>query len=142
MILVASIKFVESQDGEIIAKIISENSSKYKIEQMGFTLAMEYLKNVGIRTVKPDTHIMRICSWERLGLFSHGADEKKATQEFSVFCQTYNYNQIYIDNLIWIFGANEYGQICNSNPKFNICLLNDNGLCNYNLEKNDTLLID
>ncbi len=43
---------------------------------------MEYLKNVGIRTVKPDTHIMRICGQDRLGLFSTGADEDTA-QEIS-----------------------------------------------------------
>ena len=124
-------KFIESDDVEKIAIKISDNSSKYKIKQMGFTLAMEYLKNVGIRTVKPDTHIMRICGQDRLDLFSNSANERKVVQEFREFCDKYNYNQTYIDNLIWLFGAKEYGQICTRNPKCNICLLKKKGYCKY-----------
>jgi len=124
-------RFVESESAEAIAKQLSDSYSKYKIKQLGFTLALEYLKNVGIRTSKPDTHIMRICGHERLGFFQPEDNEEAATIKFQAICLKYGYNPTYIDNLIWLFGAKGYGEICNDFPKCYCCLLRENKMCNF-----------
>lgn len=124
-------KFVESNSAEAIAKVLSDNNSKYKIKQLGLTLATEYLKNVGIRTIKPDTHIMRICGHERLGFFSPNETEESAIIKFQKFCLEFSYNPIYIDNLLWTFCARGYGEICGDIPKCNLCLVREKKICNY-----------
>lgn len=38
-------------------------------------------------------------------------------------------NMTYLDNLLWIFCAVDYGNICGERPKCNLCNLKN--LCNY-----------
>lgn len=128
--------FVESNKVEVIAKFLSDINSKYKMKELGFVLAMEYLKNVGVRTIKPDTHIMRILGPERLGFFSQNETEESAVIKFQKFCLEFGYNQTYLDNLFWTFCAKGYGEICGKIPKCSYCLVRERYYCNYNRRMN------
>ena len=128
-------KFTTSKTGEEIAKQLSDYKSKYKLKQVGFALAMEYLKNVGIRGVKPDVHILRICGNERLSIFSDSLSPKEITLKFNEFAKSTEENVTYLDNLFWIFGAKDYANICSAKPKCFKCYLREN----CNLEKKDSI---
>jgi len=125
--------FVTSQSAEETAKILSDPKSSYKIKQLGFTLAMEYLRNVGIRGMKPDLHLLRICGHERLGLFPEKTKPEQAALLFNEFAKKAEANPVYLDNLFWIFGAQDYANICNAQPKCHLCSLRNK--CNYHLGK-------
>ena len=112
--------FVESKEPEKIAKELG-SGKKYKLKEIGFTLAMEYLKNVGIEVIKPDRHICRIIGPERLGLI-----EREPSPEDVYLClvqleKKTNHSAVFIDNLLWIFAAQDYGNICSKNPKCSEC---------------------
>ena len=114
--------FVTSDSPNVIAKSLS--SGEYKLKQMGTALTMEYLKNVGIDTIKPDIHIRRLFGKDRLGF----SDKILATEdetieivrqmsiETSLLCAE-------IDSIIWQFCATDYAEICSSNPHCDKCLL-------------------
>ena len=62
-----------------IAKLIS-TPSPYKLRYVGPALALEYLRNVGIRAGKPDVHVLRILGGERLGYIRGRPTEQEAVQ--------------------------------------------------------------
>lgn len=59
--------FVLSDTINNIAIKLSTSNSGYKLKQIGFALALEYLRNVGLDVGKQDLHIRRILSIKRLG---------------------------------------------------------------------------
>lgn len=120
--------FVIHKSLEEIVKLLSDGKSEYKIKQMGDALALEYLKSVGIRGMKPDVHILRICGPERLDIIT-AKDTQTQLEEFKNFAESVNVSETYLDNLIWIFGAKGYGEICTANPKCDKCELTN--YCNY-----------
>lgn len=120
--------FITSKPVEEIAECLSDAKSHYKLKQLGMALTMEYLKNVGLSGMKPDTHLLRICGPERLDIIQE-TNSKEQLQEFERFSKEAGVSTTYLDNLIWIFGANEYGEICSSSPKCYKCELTE--LCNY-----------
>jgi len=122
-------KFVSHKTGEEIATRLSDHKSPYKLKQIGFTLAMEYLRNVGVRGMKPDLHLLRICGSERLSIFPPRVSPEQATILFNEFSKQENMNPVYLDNLFWIFGAKDYANICSAKPKCNVCELVP--YCNY-----------
>lgn len=121
--------FVLSNNLEITAKAISDPKSEYKLRQVGFALAIEYLKNVGIDGIKPDRHLLRIGSHERLGLFEENMNQTEVSQRFREIAKQASVPIVYLDNLIFFFAAEGYGEICGAKPKCNNCLLTD--YCNY-----------
>lgn len=120
--------FVTSALPSEVVKLLSRPDSKYKIKQMGDALSLEYLKSVGIRGMKPDIHIKRICGPGRLDII-RSKDTKKQLDEFKKFADSVNVSETYLDNLIWIFGADGFGEICTENPKCERCELSK--FCNY-----------
>lgn len=123
--------FITKCEPEKIAKKLSDSNSPYKLKQIGSILAMEYLKNVGVIGMKPDVHICRICSPERLNIFSSINNLDKVAESFKKFARDAGYRVTYLDNLFWIFGAKDYGNICSSTPK---CIESNCQLkkyCNY-----------
>lgn len=108
---------------------MSDTKSTYKIKQLGFTLAMEYLRNVGIKGMKPDTHLIRICGSERLAIFPSDVSPEQAALLFNEFAKQVNLNPSYLDNLFWIFGAEDYANICSAKPRCDVCELKP--YCNY-----------
>lgn len=112
--------FVTADTPYNVAKEIS--SGKYKLQQVGFPLAMEYLRNVGIDTVKPDVHICRILGKERLALSQWNvAKEKEAADIIKNIAAKVNLTASEVDYIIWQFCANGYAEICTKNPKCEIC---------------------
>ena len=120
--------FVTHDSPSKVVKLLSKGDSKYKIKQMGDALALEYIKSVGIRGMKPDVHIKRICGSERLDIIPP-KDTQKQLDAFKNFAESVNVSETYLDNLIWIFGADGFGEICTENPKCNQCKLTI--YCNY-----------
>lgn len=119
---------VISNPPETVAKMLSNSSSDYKIQMLGPVLAMEYIKSVGIASVKPDLHIIRICGPERLDIIPSKNAEKQLIA-FREFAMQANISSTYLDNLIWIFGAKDFGEICSKKPKCDICELKE--YCNF-----------
>lgn len=121
-------EFVTHDSPAKVIKLLSKGDSEYKIKQMGDALALEYLKNVGIRGMKPDVHIERICGPGRLDIIpSKNTDQQ--LEEFKKFAEIVHTNETYLDNLFWIFGAKGYGEICTNVPKCHKCELKK--YCNY-----------
>lgn len=121
-------EFVTHDSPAKVVKLLSKGDSNYKIKQMGDALALEYLKSVGIRGMKPDVHIERICGPGRLDIIP-AKNTSKQLDEFKRFAEKVNVNETYLDNLFWIFGAKGYGEICTENPQCHKCGLKP--YCNY-----------
>lgn len=120
--------FITSDTPDEIATKLSK-AGPYKLKQVGYTLALEYLRNVGIRAGKPDIHIRRILSDERLGYFDNVPSEIQAYQFLDSLAHQAGCNPTYLDNLLWLFCAKNYGNICGARPRCSICGFVES--CNY-----------
>lgn len=114
--------FVTSDSPHKIAMELS-SGSQYKLKQVGYALALEYLRNVGIDAVKPDTHIIRILGHERLGLSEKVPTPNEAVEIVEEISKETGYSLSYIDAILWLFCAEGYGDICSNEPKCDICRL-------------------
>lgn len=122
--------FVTSGTPVEIADLLAK-SLKYKLRTFGFALAMEYLRNVGIDTAKPDTHIRRILGKNRLGYTSsETAGELEAIEIISAMSEETGYSAARIDAILWLFCANGYGMICGESPHCAQCRLRER-YCNH-----------
>lgn len=122
--------FLVSDEPIEIAKALSQYKSKYKIKQFGLTLAMEYLKNMGIMGMEPDVHVIRICGPERLAIFKR-KNMKIMMESFNELSQTTRMGMTRLDNLFYIFGAKDYGNVCTATPKCFECNCELIDCCNY-----------
>ncbi|KKM76060.1 hypothetical protein LCGC14_1383940 [marine sediment metagenome] len=125
---------------EDLVNQLTNPKSESKLKQIGNALIMEYFKNIGVRSMKPDTHLLRICGTKRLGILESVEDENtsnlsllmKAQKEFISFVgkisEKVPIDIVYYDNLFWLFGAKEYGEICQKDPNCKHCLLSNH--CN------------
>jgi endonuclease III len=133
---------------EIIKSFVGEN----KLSYMGVSLVCEYLKNVGVECVKPDTHIMRFLSRTRRGFLNKNEAyiSKKEELKETIWNDNDKFEAIDIiekmekisskkasdiDRIIWSYCAKEYGDICSKTPKCNKCLIR-NG-CNHDKKLGD-----
>ena len=121
--------FVASAAPDIIGRKLSDPTSRYKLRQVGYALAMEYLKNVGIAACKPDVHVRRILSGQRLGYFDGIPNEREAAELVQRLAGQAACNPIYLDNLLWLMCAQEYGEVCSSKPRCGICGFQS--VCNF-----------
>lgn len=105
---------------------------KYKLDQIGPPLAYEYLRNLGIKTIKPDRHIKRFTSIERMDII-HKQDKAMMDEEvvdaLMSIAEQIPCNPIYLDNLIWLLCAKDYGNVCSAKPRCDLCELSL--YCNY-----------
>ena len=122
-------RFVTSAEPDVIAKKLSSSSSIYKLKQVGYTLALEYLRNVGIRAGKPDTHIRRFLSSKRMAFVAGVPSEEEAYQLIARLASAAGCNPIYLDNLIWMLCAKDYANICGASPRCSVCGFADT--CSY-----------
>jgi endonuclease III len=104
-----------------------------KLDNIGFALAMEYLRNLGYTGAKPDVHINRICSEERLGLFDNKSSDVKKHQRLMEITTALNLNLTEVDYVLWLFAAKGYGDICQKEPQCSKCLLAEHKVCNRSL---------
>lgn len=94
------------------------------MKQVGYALAFEYLRNVGIDAAKPDTHIIRILSKERLGYSDGIPTNEQAIEIMESISKETGLSISYLDALLWNFCATGFGNICTKEPKCNLCILN------------------
>ncbi|OHC70211.1 MAG: hypothetical protein A3H93_19980 [Rhodocyclales bacterium RIFCSPLOWO2_02_FULL_63_24] len=113
-------EFVESADPDSIAKALSD-PGPYKLKQVGFALALEYLRNVGIRAAKPDSHILRVLSGQCLGYLSDRPKPIEASVLVAKLAKLSGSNPTYLDNLLWMLCAKNYGDICGEKPRCHDC---------------------
>jgi len=115
-----------------LALKLSDPKNPYKLINMGIALVCEYFKNIGIDIAKPDTHIKRMLGRNILGFSKNiEATDEEAIKYIKEIADKNNTSQIEVDALIWLYCAEEYGEICTKeNPKCNKCVIKD--YCNKN----------
>ena len=112
--------FVTRLKPNAISALLACKESPYALKQIGFALALEYLRNVGIDTTKPDVHIVRIL--QRLGLLAKCENsEKQAVEVIENLSKQTGYSIAHIDFLLWHFCSEGFGNVCSANPKCNKC---------------------
>ena len=112
--------YVQSDKPAVIAGELGQGR-RYKLKQVGFALAMEYLRNVGIDAVKPDVHICRIIGPKRLGWAAKEPNPKEAADILSKKAKEIGISAAYLDGLLWLFSAKGYGGICGARPDCSSC---------------------
>jgi len=99
----------------------------YKLQCVGMALALEYLRNVGIRAAKPDIHMRRIL--QRLGYVATYPGEEVAALLVDKLASEAECNTTYLDNLLWLMCSTGYGNVCNASPRCGLCAFS--GVCSY-----------
>ncbi len=99
-----------------------------KLRELGPTLVLEYLKNVGVRASKPDVHLLRILGPKRLGILPEAATPLEAFAAFRRFAAAAEKHEVELDNLVWLLGAEEYAARCGARPQCSDCALQT--MCN------------
>lgn len=124
--------YFTSKEAAYIVKEISSCDSRYKFADLGNALAWEFVRNMGIDGAKPDVHMKRFLGSARMG---HGyslspiATEEQVLRQVAMLADKLNYTQADIDEIIWLFCANDKGQICTSNPNCAECPISE--YCNF-----------
>lgn len=115
--------FIITHTPEELAAAFSDANSDYKLGMMGEALVWEYLRNVGIDGVKPDTHIRRFLAGNRMGKADMGspAPLKDVYEQVERLSERTGLLKAEIDNLIWSFCADGYGEICTAKPHCERC---------------------
>ena len=118
--------FVTSAPPHKIVAMLSDAKSSYKLKQMGEALAWEYIRNVGIDGCKPDTHMKRFLGNGRMGRSAGElASAEEVIEQVEVLAKETGLERCAIDNIIWSFCANGYGQICTATPHCEKCVVKD-----------------
>lgn len=121
----------DDQYSSIINKI-SDNNSDYKFRWFGKAIAAEYLRNIGVPDVKPDTHIRRFYSSSRMGDKNNQANEatiNQAIADITIAAQEAGLTRNEADNIVWSYCSEGFGEICTSNPKCGVCVISS--LCKH-----------
>ncbi|MDD3831640.1 MAG: hypothetical protein PHW00_03165 [Clostridia bacterium] len=113
----------------------------YKLKEMGIALVCEFLRNVGIDTIKPDRHICRIVDAKHLNLLSadlsiriskkkvlSDTDKIEILRELEKFSQDSDVKPYILDSLLWDYcasGKDNAGVCLKQHPKCEICVFKD-----------------
>lgn len=115
-------KFITHSSPVNIIKSLADSNSKYKLKYAGVAIICEYLRNVGIDIIKPDIHIKRISTNDRLNLVQ-GKSDYKFIDGFKQLSKKIGISQVKMDYLLWNYCAKGYGEICTATPKCNDCVI-------------------
>lgn len=122
--------FIFSGSPEEVVQKLSSKSSPYKLGMIGEALAWEYLRNVGIDGAKPDTHLRRFFGSDRMGNGKKSpATIKDVNEQVEKLSKQTGMTKVEIDNLIWSFCSDGYGEICTAKPHCEVCPIKV--YCNY-----------
>ena len=111
-------------------QIVKKAGSKFKLKMLGEALAWEYLRNVGIDGAKPDVHLCRFLSESRMGDGNHTpATTKEVYDSVLELSKATKLSMTAIDNYIWSYCADGYGEVCTSETHCSICEIRQH--CNY-----------
>src|SRR5436190_5083401 len=78
---------------------------------------------LGIRAGKPDVHVRRILSEKRLAYCTGDPSEEQAYRLVAQLARGASCNPTYLDNLLCLFCAQDYGNVCGAQPKCSLCAL-------------------
>ena len=107
---------------------------RYKLQEMGIPLVCEFLKNMGFELPKPDVHLRRFLSADRMGTgHSPMATEKEVFDQIQALSKASGEFIPHIDLIIWEYCATGYGQICGGRPQCAECSFHNksNKSCNH-----------
>lgn len=100
--------------------IQSLSAGKYKLKQMGVPLVSEYLRNVGMDIIKPDTHVKRILG--RLGYTKNNpATDSEAICACEEIAAEYEMRNIEVDAILWQYCADKFFEKCTKTPNCKGC---------------------
>lgn len=116
-------KFITHSTPSNIIKLLADSNSTYKLKYAGVALVCEYLRNVGMDIIKPDVHIKRIASSERLNLVT-AKNDYKIMDEFQELAKQIGISQVKMDYLLWNYCSKGYGEVCSATPKCDKCVIN------------------
>lgn len=114
--------FITHSTPSNIIKLLADSNSTYKLKYAGVALVCEYLRNVGMDIIKPDVHIKRIASAERLHLVT-AKNDYKIIDEFQELAQQIEISQVKMDYLLWNYCSKGYGEVCTATPKCDVCVI-------------------
>ena len=121
--------FITSKPADAIVQKLSKETSPYKMKMIGEALAWEYLRNVGIDAAKPDTHLRRFFGADRMGTGENSpATVSEVNEQVAELSDKTGLSKVEIDNLVWSFCADGYGEICTATPHCSNCPIS--GWCN------------
>ena len=128
--------FFKQKTAYEIVKTLTDYKSKYKLRNMGEVLCWEYLRNVGIDGAKPDVHLRRFLGSERMGKGNHMiATVPEVIDTVRRLSKESGLSMAAIDNIIWSFCSEQYGEICGAAPKCRECPVKNHceGRCGVSL---------
>ena len=118
--------FITSEPADVIVEKLSKRASSYKLKMLGEALAWEYLRNVGIDGAKPDTHLRRFLGADRMGTGNHSpATISEVNEQITMLSNQTGMSKVEVDNLIWSFCADGFGEICTATPHCQDCPIAD-----------------
>lgn len=116
--------FVTSAPAQHIVAQLSSGKSKYKLAMLGEALVWEYIRNVGIDGCKPDTHLRRFLGSERMGTSTGAiATIDETIHQIELLSAESGLPLSAIDNIIWSFCADGFGEICTATPHCSSCVI-------------------
>ena len=118
--------FIISEPTDVIVERLSKASSPYKLKMLGEALVWEYLRNVGIDGAKPDSHLRRFLGADRMGTGDHSpATISEVNEQVAKLSVQTGMSKVEVDNLIWSFCADGFGEICTATPHCQDCPIRD-----------------
>lgn len=122
--------FVGHAPASDIVQKLSKAGSIYKLRMIGEALAWEYLRNMGIDAAKPERHLRRFLSADRMGTGTEiPATVNDVNEQINSLAEETGLMKSEIDNLIWEFCAEGYGEICTADPRCEECPIRE--YCKY-----------
>ncbi len=124
-------------DSRNVRRLISEID---EFKGMGIALSCEFLKNIGFDVAKPDVHIMRLLSQDRFGFGNWNAQGQSTDYSLTEFysaidiiadaSRSLGIYQAKMDNVLWLYCARSYCNICGANPRCDMCADGMKQICN------------
>ncbi len=109
--------FASSATPPVIARRLSAPASSVKLAQIGFPLALEYLRNLGVPYVPLDPAVARMLGPERLAWLGRESAPDADAARFEAQTAADGVVSAEIDALVWLFGAAGYGGVCTPIPR-------------------------
>lgn len=121
--------FLTAYPPDWLVDLLSRPGSAYKLRHIGYALAWEYLRGVGLDAAKPDVHLTRILGRSRLGFSANPvAREAEVNPMLREMAAVTGLTVSIIDNMLWAFCASGYGGMCTAKPDCARCCIAGN--CN------------
>lgn len=114
-----------------VVKMLADYESQYKLKMMHIALVSEYLRWMGVDGAKPDGHLCRFLGSARMGAANVSAEAtpNEVFAQIDELAEETGLYKIEIDNIIWSFCADGYGEVCTATPHCEKCPIRE--FCKY-----------